>query len=154
MAVLLQRAEDVAAEVISRLEKITVAQGAETDAGRVVLQGRRSVSREDANCISVIEGDDVINDTRRTSVDLSQKYVIVALIPCDIDNPNVAAHKVLRDIKRAIFTTAGKPDSKFGGQVDEVKYLGRDIVPRADGEALVQAIVEISVKYVENLADP
>jgi hypothetical protein len=42
----------------------------------------------------------------------------------------------------------------LNGQVKRVEYLGRDIGPRSDGEAIVLAIIEIGVQYVENVATP
>jgi len=77
-------------------------------------------------------------------------YVIDAFSLCDPDNPNVQAHKMIRDIKRVIFA-GGRT---LGGTVSEVEYLGRDIGPRSDGVAMVQARVTIRVSFAEDLANP
>lgn len=158
MTTLLQSAEDVAAEIVARLGTITIAQGAETDCGLVVFQGRRDVSEEMIPCSVVIEAEDTPDASRPgTLIDLAQRYVLFAYVPCDPLNPNLAAHKALRDLKRAIFRTPGEPERawpRWGGKVRKVMYLGRDIGPRSDGAAFVLATIEISVEYVEDLANP
>ena len=151
----LHRAEDVAAEVRTRLARCTVAQGAETDIGATVYQGRRRIDEDMIPCVTVIEGPDTPDRTRvRDTYEIAQQYVIFAYVACDPNNPNVAAHAAIRDIKRSLFTTDGKGDGRFGGAVMGVDYLGRDIGPRADGAAFVVAAVEISVNYSEQLSAP
>jgi hypothetical protein len=152
---LYQSAEDIGAEIGTRLATRTVALGAETDLGAKVHLGRRHIDDTMIPCCVVVEGDDVPERTNvKTAVHLQQRYVLFAYVPCDPSNPNTAAHAAIRDMKRAIFTTGGAPDNKLGGKVREVEYLGRDIGPRADGAAFVLAAVEIGVEYVENLATP
>lgn len=154
MTVLLQRAEDVAVEVCARLASRTVALGAETDLGVSVYQGRRRIDDSMIPCAVVIEGPDTAGSAVGARVEVDQPYTLFAYIPCDPANPNVAAHAALRDLKRAIFMTDGKADPRWGGKVREVRYLGRDIGPRADGAAFVVAAIDIGVQYVENLAAP
>ena len=151
----LNRAEDVAAELRSRLLTLTIAQGAETDIGRKVFQGRRKVDDSMLPCVSMIEGDDVpARKTNNTMYELAQRYVMYAYLPCDPDNPNLAAHAAIRDLKRAVFLTAGKASVTWGNKVKSVDYLGRDIGPRADGAAFVLASIEIAVTFVESLHNP
>ena len=152
---LLLRAEDIAAEIKTRLLTRTVALGAETDIGLAVYMGKRSIDKSQIPCVVIIEGDDMPEAaSARTDYHVVQRYALLAYLPCDPDNPNVAAHAAIRDLKRAVFITAGRPDHRLGDQVKRVEYLGRDIGPRADGEALVLAIVEVAVEYVENVATP
>lgn len=152
---LLQRAEDVAAELKTRLQAVTVANGAETDIGVSVLQGRRRLDESQIPCTVIIEGNDAPDRVNVVaSYQLAQQYVLMAYLPCDPDNPNIAAHKALRDLKRAVFLTNGRPDPRWGGKVKDVEYLGRDIGPREDGSAFVLALIEVAVTYVENLAAP
>lgn len=153
---LLQSAEAIAAELKTRLLACTVAQGAETNIGSAVYLGRRSaIDKTQIPCLVVLEGDDMPEPANtRTEYQIVQQYALLAYLPCDVNNPNVAAHAALRDMKRAVFLTAGTPDVRLGNRVKRVEYLGRDIGPRADGEAFVLAILEISVTYVENLATP
>jgi hypothetical protein len=146
-------AADVSAEIHRRLQGITLANGCETDIGRDILLGRRKLPGDDRPpCIVVLEGTDdpKAQPGRIPTVLVSQSYVIDGYDQCDPDNPNTKGHAIIRDLKRAIFAT----DATLGGAVRSVNYLGRDIGPRADGVALVQARILISVEYVEDLMHP
>jgi hypothetical protein len=152
---LLQSAGEIAADIKARLQTRTIALGAETDIGVRVLLGKRSIDKSQIPCVVIIEGDDMPDAVNsRTKYQVEQRYALLAYLPCDIDNPNTAAHAAIRDMKRAIFTTEGVADHKLNDQVKSVEYLGRDIGPRADGEAFVLAIIEVSVTYVEDVATP
>ena len=151
----LKTAEALAAEVATRVKTCTVAQGSETDLGVSVFEGRRKVSDDMIPCAVVIEADDKPLAAKGfTLVEVAQRFVVFAYVPCDPANPNAAARAAIRDLKRAIFRTNGRPDPRWGGTVREVEYLGRDIGPRADGAAFVVAAVEFSVQYVEDLSAP
>lgn len=149
------RAEDVANEIAARLALVLADNGAETNLGAAVYHGRRRVDDEMIPCAVIIEGEDRPDD-RVVGADVSveQRYVLFAYVPCDPANPNLAAHAAIRDLKRAVFLTAGKPDRYWGRKVRGVRYHGRDIGPRGDGAAFVLAAIEIGVSYVENLAAP
>lgn len=149
-------AEQIAIEIANRLATRTVAQGAETDLGAKVFRGRVRIHDDMIPCSVIIEGDDVVARERGVgpTVKIEQRYVLMAYVPCDPDNPNDAAHKAIRDLKKAMFVTGGKPDATWGRKVKEVAYLGRDIGPRADGAAFVLAIIEIAVEFPESLATP
>ena len=149
------KAADVAEEIVTRLSGITLAAGAETNIGTNVKQGKRKLPAEDEiPCCYLIEGGDDVEDTagrmQTALVKVRQAYVIDAFDACDPDNPNLKAHAMIRDIKRALF----KDGRTFGGKVVEVSYMGRDIGPRPDGVALVQARVMIEVSFAEDLANP
>lgn len=149
------KSEDVANEIVARLQGITIANGAETDIGTEVQRGRIRVPADDElPLIQFVEGGDEPQDTAgKTNVSLikvAQVYVIDAYDLCDPLNPNAKAHKMIRDIKRAIF----KSGRTLDGKVSEVEYLGRDIGPRTDGVAMVQARVTIRVSFAEDLANP
>lgn len=144
---------EISNEIKTRLQTILIANGSETDIGRDVTMGRRKLPGDDRPpCLMVFEGADDVRDQpgRIPSVLLSQQYVIDAFDKCDPDNPNVAALAMIRDVKKAIFKDGGT----FGGKVKSVNYLGRDIGPRPDGAALVQARIMISVSFVEDLTNP
>lgn len=148
-------AEAVGAELSARLATRTTAQGAETDLGAKVYRGRRHIDDTMIPCTVVIEGDDVpARGNVKTEYKLDQRYVLFAYVPCDPDHPNDAAHAALRDMKRALFNTAGVRDSKLGGKVRDIAYLGRDIGPRADGASFVLAALEVGVEYAEDVAAP
>lgn len=153
----LHSSEAVAAELKARVLTCTVALGAETDLGVQVFQGRRTPDVDMMPCSVIIEGEDDVG--QRAAVDgkvieVNQHYAVLAYLPCDRDNPNATAHKAIRDLKRAIFRTAGRWDRTWGGKVRKVQYLGRDIGARVDGEAFVLAVVEVMVEFAEDLSNP
>ncbi len=152
---ILQRAEDIAAELKRRVSLCTIAQGAETNLAATVFQGRRHVDDTMIPCVTIIEADDTPDRERvGTQYEIQQRFVVFAYVPCDPSNPNVAAHAAIRDLKRAVFLTDGKPDARWGKLVHEVRYLGRDIGPRADGASFVIGAIEVMVKWVEDVAAP
>jgi hypothetical protein len=149
------KAADVAGEIVTRLEGITLTNGAETNIGAKVFRGRRSLPGDDEPpCCVLIEGGDEVEDsagrTQTALIKVKQVYMIDGFDACDPNNPNVKAHAIIRDLKRALF----KDGRTFGGKVVEVAYMGRDIGPRPDGVALVQARVMIEVSFAEDLANP
>lgn len=149
------KSQDVADEIARRLEAIRSANGCETDIGRDVQRGRRRVPADDEPpCIQLVEGGDEVVDTagrtQTAQIKVAQSYVIDAFDQCDPDNPNVQAHKMIRDMKRAIFN-GGRT---LGGTVAEVEYLGKDIGPRPDGAGFVQARIAIRVSFAEDLSNP
>jgi hypothetical protein len=147
------KAYEVSDEIARRMRTITLANGCETDIGRDVMLGKRKLPGDDRPpCLTVVEGNDDPRDqsNRQAQVTISQTYVFDGFDVCDPDNPNTKAHAMIRDIKRALFKDGGT----FGRAVRSVTYLGRDIGPRPDGAALVQARVTISVEFVEDLANP
>jgi hypothetical protein len=153
----LHSAEAVGLELSARLAQCTVALGAETDLGVKVYRGRRTIDDDMIPCVAIIEGQDEVEEhpnSRTAEAKIGQDYVMLAYLACDPQNPNDVAHKALRDMKRAIFSTDGKADRTLGAKVVRVRYLGRDIGPRADGAAMVVAALEIAVDFTENLSDP
>lgn len=148
----LNKASDVANEILSRLATITVANGYHTDIGTLTFAGRRNISDDSIPCAVLIEGnDDVLELTTRGDAEVRQHYVAGGYVRCDPDHPNTAGHLVIKDIKRALFKDGlymGRP-----AKVKAIKYEGRDIGPRADGEPIVFAVVHFSVEYAETLAD-
>lgn len=149
-------AEGVSDELEARLLGITVANGYETDIGVTVRMGRAKLPSEDETpCIQVLEAEDVLDAAagkqRTAQVKLVMSFVIDAWSACEANNPNRMAHKMIRDIKKAIFKGGNRT---FDDKVVAVNYVGRDIGPRADGAGFVQARVEISVEYIEQLNVP
>lgn len=149
------RSEDIANEIVRRLEGIRLTSSCETDIGRDVQRGRRRLPGDDEPpCIQLVEGGDEVQDTagrtHSAQIKATQMYVIDAFDVCDPNHPNVQAHKMIRDMKRAIFF-GGRT---LGGTVVEVEYMGKDIGPRPDGASLVQARVAIRVSFAEDLANP
>jgi hypothetical protein len=147
---------DVADEIKTRLLGIRLTSGSETDIGRTVFMGRRKHPGDDEPpCVVVLEGEDDVDDTAgkrlNAQIKVRQTYVIDGFDVCDPNNPNDKAHAMIRDIKRSLFT---KNNRMLDGKVFSVDYLGRDIGPRPDGVALVQARVIVAVTFVEDLSNP
>lgn len=157
----LTKAGDIAEYLSTLLATITVANGFETDIGANAYRGRRDIDDEAVPCAVLIEGEDRPGDQAgRGSLKITQDYVLGGYVLCDPNNPNDAAHKVLRDLKRAVFNVpppdrgpSGGPYT-LGGRVKECRYMGRDIGPRTDGNAIVFAVIRIQVDYAETLTDP
>jgi hypothetical protein len=154
---LVYSAEQIGAHIAARVAGCTVANGAETDLGVKVYRGRRKLDDEMFPCSTLLEGEDVADQAegrRRADVKVTRTYTVDAYLPCNPNDPNLAAHAAIRDLKRALFRTDGKADSTFGGLVASVAYLGSDIGTRADGASFVQAQVRVAVTHVEDLANP
>lgn len=154
---LLQSGHAIALEITARLATCRTASGCETDIGARVFRGRRAVDDTLVPCVTIIEGTDEVTESdgrRQLEARVAQNFEILAYVPCDLSHPNDAAHAAIRDVKRALFRTAGQPDRTLGGKVRRLIYLGRDIGPRADGAGIVVAQVSVSVEYVEDVANP
>lgn len=153
MTAALAKAGEIADAFQARLAAIRTANGCETDIGARVFQGRRAVDESVIPCAVIIEGNDVPTQQpglRMTHVSIVQRFVVAAYVACNPDDPNVAAHAAIRDIKRAFFT--GEPLLK--NTVRKVTYRGRDIGPRADGAPFVYVQVDLDLEFVEDLANP
>lgn len=148
----LTRAADIAAELNTRLNAITQANGCETDVGLRVYRGRKNVDESLVPCAVIIEGADDPQDRpgRLPSALIRQRYVLAAYTACDPDHPNDAAHAAIRDLKRAVFKDGGT----LGNRVPKISYAGRDIGPRLDGYPAVFVTVTIDVEFVEDLTHP
>lgn len=152
MTTLLSSAPAIASELASRLAQITVANGYVTNIGSKVFRGKRKIEDSAVPCAVLIEAEDMVEDRpgRLPAAQITQRYVLGGYEQCDPDNPNDMAHSIIRDIKRAVFPG----DGNLGGKVRAVKYRGRDIGPRTDGQPIVFAVVEIDIEYVEDLTNP
>ena len=145
-------ADEIAAYLSTVMSGITKANGFHTDIGiESVFRGRKKIDDGQVPCAVIIEGEDRPGGAAgRESVKLDQDYVLGGYDECDPDQPNDKAHLILKDIKKAIF----KDGPRMGGRVMNVTYRGRDIGPRADGGAIVFAVVYITISFVETLTDP
>lgn len=151
------RAEDVGTIVNDKLATIKIADGFETDMGLKVFRGRRQVLPDDIPCVVIYEGDDGIKSREIPSngmdhaVQVSQHYILEGYDFCDELNPNDTAHKILRDLKKAIF----KPDATlFPHKLKWWRYMGRLIGERSDGTKAISAYIELDVGFSEDLRAP
>ena len=154
------RARDIALHLDGLLAGITKAHGYETDIGVRVYRGRRKIDDDAVPCAVIIEGEDHPGGTQGPSAQqVVQSYALGGYAQCDPDHPNDTAHQIISDLKKAVFglpadaTRAEQATGtrSFGGRVKKVEYKGRDIGPRADGVAIVFAVVHIDVTFVEHL---
>ena len=144
------KASDIAEYLTTLLAGVTIANGYHTDIGLRVFRGKRSKVEEQIPCAVLIEGEDHPGESAgRESIKIVQDYVVGGYVACDPDNPNDAAHLVLKDIKKVLF----QQGSRMGNRVTNISYSGRDIGPRPDGVAIVFAVVHISITFAETLAD-
>lgn len=153
------RARDIALHLTGLLSGISVANGYETDIGLRVYRGKRKIDDSHVPCAALIEGEDKPGGTQgAASQQITQSYVLGGYAECDPDHPNDRAHQIIADIKKAIFTVVDPTRAEtisgsttLGGRVKSVTYMGRDIGPRADGVAIVFAVVHIDIVFVEQL---
>lgn len=150
--------EDIGAEIASRLAACTVAAGAETDLGTRVYRGRRRIDDAQIPCVVVVEGSSqsLADDDRVGDVLHAMDVALHAYLPCDADNPNVAAHAALRDLKRALWPklSGNRIDASLGKRARAVRFTTQDIAPRADGAGFVLAVLQVSVEVAEDLSTP
>ncbi len=144
------KASDIAEYLTTLLSSVTIANGYHTDIGLRVFRGKRSKVEEQIPCAVLIEGEDHPGESAgRESIKIVQDYVVGGYVECDPDNPNDAAHLVLKDIKKVLF----QQGPRMGNRVTNISYSGRDIGPRPDGVAIVFAVVHIAITFAETLAD-
>ena len=144
------KASDIAEYLTTLLAGVTIANGYHTDIGLRVFRGKRSKVEEQIPCAVLIEGEDHPGESAgRESIKIVQDYVVGGYVACDPDNPNDAAHLVLKDIKKVLF----QQGPRMGNRVTNITYVGRDIGPRPDGVSIVFAVVHISITFAETLAD-
>lgn len=156
-----RKGSDIAQHLTGILATILPENGYVTDIGRTVYRGRLRHDEDRVPYSVLIEGEDRPADHNGThDVVIAQDYTLGGYVRCDPDNPNDAAHAVIADIKKAIFSSdlvwkAPAPGMRGQGygRVKSLKYRGRDIGPRADGQGIVFAVVHITVEFAENLLD-
>lgn len=143
-------ASEISDLLAARLAQIMIANGYQTDIGAKVMLGRRRLDESHIPCAILVEGDDTPKSEQRDRVLLEVVYMLEGHAACDPDNPNVTAHKIVSDLKKAIWA-----DSAISGpNVKNLRYLGRQIQPREDGQATVAAGIEISLEFAEQLSSP
>ncbi|QXV72270.1 tail completion protein [Acidovorax phage ACF1] len=156
-----KKGSEIAQHITTILQTITPTNGYKTEIGQTVYRGRLRHDEDRVPYAVLIEGEDrPVDHSGLADVLISQNYTIGGYVKCDPDNPNDAAHDVIADIKKAIFSSdlgwkTPAPGSRGQGQgrVKSLKYRGRDIGPRADGQGIVFAVVHITVEFAENLLD-
>lgn len=143
------KAAQIATALAARLSQIRTTGGYETDVGQTVYRGRRNV--EPGTHTTLYEGEDTVKEqSLKAMAHLTQVYVAEAVDACDPNNPNDRAHRILSDLKRAVFGS----DQALGGLVKTIEYRGRLIGTREEGQDYCFASIRFAVEYVEDLKAP
>lgn len=148
----LESPEAVSDTLEARIAQITVANGYETDIGLNVLVGKRKLAADDeipcANIIDFAQNPKDLTKGAATDAYVEQRFLVVGTAACeDKDRPNATGHKILRDIKKAIW----KDGTTWGGLVGQIKFTGSDMGMRPEGGDFMQGAVSLTVSYVERL---
>ena len=144
------KASDIAEYLTTLLSDITVLNGYNTNIGHRVFRGKRSKVEEQVPCAIILEGEDHPGESAgREAIKIVQDYVVVGYVKCDPDNPNDAAHLIIKDLKKALFSQG----ARMGNRVTNITYTGRDIGPRPDSFPIVFAVVHFAITFAETLAD-
>ncbi|XZG69241.1 hypothetical protein ACTSKR_11315 [Chitinibacteraceae bacterium HSL-7] len=138
---------DIALAIAARLAAIRQADGFHTDIGQRVFRGRVAFEPDQLPCAVLVEKDDVVLEQKRRAVKQGLGYMLIGYARCDPAHPNDTAHQIVADLKRAIFSDTALLHDK----VRDLEYVGRSIMPRDDGAAIVSAVVEIRVEAVGEL---
>jgi len=151
-------ANDLAMVIATRLQTLNTASGFETDIGSKVFRGRRRLDPEQLPCAVIIEREET--PSQQSSAGMlrtERRYTLEGHTTCDPDNPNDAGHKIIADLKRAIFKDAIHIDGKIsvsGAKAFRVDYHGSQIAPREDGFNTVAASIDVTIQYAEELSNP
>ena len=151
----------IAEEARRRLQRITVANGFDTDAGQHVSLGVVVVlSSADASQAIAIDIQDVeidedsgFGDPRGQDQPLRMSMSVQAIASADLDQPWIAAEQVLSDIKKAM------EDPDVDSWPDAVKDFGpgspRDsTLEREEGSTFVGAAANYAILYLETWGSP
>lgn len=149
-------ASNIALKLHSRISNIRVANGFNTDIGQKVLRGRMTFDAAYIPLTVMVEGEDTPRQQKYADVEMEQRYIFEGHLDLDeseIENPNDKAHLIIADLKKAIFGSDLTLDGLLKDK-NAVKYIGRAMLAREEGQARVAASIEISITYYENLAQP
>ena len=150
-------ANDFAVEISNRMAAVSITNGFDTDIGLRVFRGRRRLDENQLPCAVLIERPDAATKQSLGKVKVTRKYVLEGHAACEPDNPNDAGHKIISDLKRAIFTGNITIDGRLtanGQKAFLLEYEGSSIAPREDGISVVSANIEVSIEFVEDLSNP
>jgi hypothetical protein len=149
--IVISRANTIAEVLKSRLESVRKANGYYTNAGRRVYRGKRQLP--EADCATLFESEEDAGNPRGepyTAVAVAH-FVAEAAVECDPDNPDIAGHKLVADLCRALF--GGSPN--LDGLLESpLTYTGRAIQPRVDGQSLVNVQIKLDATYLFTPANP
>lgn len=149
---IVSRADEIAKTLKTRLQSIRKSNGFHTDIGAKVFRGKRQLTT--GNCVTIYEGEeDAGRATRREPYTTTAvlHYTAEAALDCDPDNPDIAGHKVVADILRALFAGSETLDGLLAAPI---LYTGRVIQPRMDGQSMVAVQIKLDATYSLTPANP
>ncbi|MDQ7990178.1 MAG: hypothetical protein REI09_11150 [Candidatus Dactylopiibacterium sp.] len=143
---------DTALEIIERLSKIRSADGYNSDIGLNAYWGtvRPPASVKEFFVLHELDEENVLEQKQDGSVRLRIPYVVEAQTGCDPAAPAEQGHRLVADIKRAIWGGG----QQLTGNLNDIRYAGRVIFPRDEGSKLVVVQVSLQVTMTENLGAP
>jgi hypothetical protein len=150
---------EISNKVRDMLASIIIANGNLTDIGSKIHRGRLKPVNDEAEvpCMSIIEGhEEVLTTSHNIQADrtvkklanVRQEYIIVGFDKCDPDDPLTRAHDMLEDIGRVMFRGGLALDTFKDATIE---YRGQDVGTRADGVAIVSAIMHVEVTFAKQL---
>lgn len=146
----MSKASDIALAVFARASQITVANGYATDIGLKGFRGIKYLDPDSLPCFVLVEEENSGQSRNVTRCLSTTTYVLEGHATCNAEHPNDAAHAIIADFKRAIFSG----DLTFGQNVTDAAFKGYEIDPRDEGRDLVAARITFALSFVENLAAP
>lgn len=149
--IVISRANTIAETLKARLGQVRKASGYYTNAGRKVYRGKRQLDEADA--CTLFEGEEDAGSPRGepyTAIAVDH-FVAEACVECDPDNPDIAGHKLVADLCRAVFSGSPTLD---GLLESPLTYTGRVIQPRLEGQSLVNVQIKLDATYLFTPANP
>lgn len=126
------------------------------DVGERVYLGRAFFDPNDIPGISVLEDDDPFEVSEESPrYRENGVYRVLGLAPADDQNPLRAGHRLLADMKRALFLAPNGPEfEQLGNLPASIKYTGRQVFQREDGKRHCEAHLFLTVAHFETWGDP
>lgn len=158
----MSRALDILTVLQSRLAAISVAGGYNTNAGAKVYMGRAFLDADkDVPSLTLHEGrptGDGFGFVENTSNNpalgarMSPEYTVEGLIAIGADAQITAAHKLLSDIKKALWGVA--ECGELAGTLNDHRFVGHAVLPHQAGSNRMAVAVVGAYSYIENFAAP
>lgn len=148
--------------ILALLQTISVANGFNFDMGTNATWGKITNTADNLPCIFLLDGDctnhDDSDDTpnlpgksRPMNVQVRKRVQVEAHVPCDVNQPNLAGHLALQDLKAALFIG----DRMFStSAIKSTKWVSDTFGRREDGTKVLPVMMQFDVTYPANQAAP
>lgn len=139
----------------ARLQQITVANGFRTDAGLNVFLGNTALHGNEIPGITILENEDPFEVEEHGNKTLEGgEYICQAIAAASPANPFETGHKLLADMKQAMFLADRQETERLDGLESVLRYRGRKVFQREPGEKHTYANLIIAVEHIESRGDP